>query len=77
MAGVRRKTVFADRRFTITAVESLEFHADRTNHRCFIAGGLKPVAVIVREMDKTYAFDMDAGPVDIDQLNLPADFELE
>jgi hypothetical protein len=31
----------------------------------------------VREPDRTYAFDMGAQPVDIDRLNLPADFELE
>jgi dihydrodipicolinate reductase len=75
MASLRAKTVFADQGITVTAVESLELRVDRTNHRQFISGSVEPIAVIVREADKTYAFDMDAQPIDIDQLNLPTDFE--
>jgi dihydrodipicolinate reductase len=71
MASLRAKTVFADQGITVTAVESLELRFDRTNHRQFITGRLEPVAVIVREADRTYAFDMDAQSVDIDELTLP------
>ncbi len=77
MASLRAKTVFADQGITVTAVESLELRFDRTNHRRFITGRLEPIAVIVREADRIYAFDMGAQSVDIDQLNLPADFDLE
>jgi dihydrodipicolinate reductase len=77
MASLRAKTVFADQGITVTAVESLELRSDRTNHRQFITGRLEPIAVIVREPDRTYAFDMGAQSIDIDELNLPADFELE
>ena len=77
MASLRAKTVFADHGITVTAVESMELRFDRKNHPQFITGRLEPIAVIVKEPDRTHAFDMDAQPVDIDQLNLPADFELE
>jgi hypothetical protein len=77
MASLRAKTVFADQGFTVTAVESLELQFDRTNHRQFITGRLEPIAVIVRETDRIYAFDMDGQSVDTDQLKLPADFDLE
>ena len=77
MANLRAKTVFAEHGITVTAVESLEFQIDRTSHRQFITGRLEPLAVIVRDSDGTCAIDMDAQSVDIDQLNLPADFELE
>jgi hypothetical protein len=77
MASLRAKTIFADQGITVTAVESLELRLDRTNHRQFITGRLEPIAVIVREADRTYAFDMGAQSVDIDKWNLPADFELE
>jgi dihydrodipicolinate reductase len=77
MASLRAKTVFADQGITVTAVESLELRSDRTNRRQFITGRLEPIAVIVREPDRTYAFDMGAQSIDIDELNLPADFELE
>jgi dihydrodipicolinate reductase len=75
MASLRGKTVFADQGITVTAVESLELRVDRANQRQFISGSVEPIAVIVREADKTYAFDMDAQPIDIDQLNMPTDFE--
>ena len=77
MASLRAKTVFADQGFTVTAVESLELQFDRTNHRQFITGRLEPIAVIVRETDRIYAFDMDDQSVDTNQLKLPADFDLE
>ena len=77
MASLRAKTVFAEHGITVTAVESMELRFDRTNHRQFITGRLDPIAVIVREADRTYALDMDAQSIDIDRLNLPADFELE
>ena len=77
MASLRAKTVFADQGITVTAVESLELRFDTTDHRQFITGRLEPIAIIVREADRTYAFDMDAQSIDIVQLNLPANFELE
>jgi hypothetical protein len=77
MASLRATTVFADRVINVAVVESRELQVDRASRRQFITGRLEPIAVIVREPDRTYAFDMGAQPVDIDRLNLPADFELE
>ena len=68
MARLRERGVFADQRFTVTAVESLELETTRTNHGGFMSGRLKPIAVIVKVPDRTYALDMDAEPVDIDRL---------
>ena len=75
MTTVRAKTVYSDERLTVTAVESLEFRADRTNRGRHVTGSVKPIAVIVRQPDRTYALDMAAQPLDIDQMDLPADFE--
>lgn len=77
MAGLRATTVFADPVINVAVVESRELQVDRASRRQFITGRLEPIAVIVREPDRTYAFNMDAQSVDIDRLNLPADFELE
>ena len=77
MASLRATTVFADPVINVAVVESRELQVDRASRRQFITGRLEPIAVIVREPDRTYAFNMDAQPVDIDRLNLPADFELE
>jgi hypothetical protein len=71
MARLRTRTVFSDERLSVTAVESLEFRADRTSQKGYVIGNLEPIAIIVREPDKTYAIGMDAQPVDVDQLNLP------
>jgi hypothetical protein len=71
MARLRTRTVFSDERLSVTAVESLEFRADRTSQKGYVIGNLEPIAIIVREPDKTYAIGMDAQPVEVDQLNLP------
>ena len=46
-------------------MELLEFRTDRANSRRFVTGSLKPIAVIVRTPDRTYAFDMAGQPVGI------------
>ncbi len=70
----RRRTdiVFDDQRFTVTVVQSLEFQTGSWNHKRFLTGSLKPIAVIVKEPGRSYAFDMDAQSVDIDSSILGA-----
>ena len=77
MASVRTRTVFSDHKLTVTAVESVEFRTDGSNRRRFVIGSLRPLAVIVKEPDRTYALDIAAQPVDIEHIGLPADFELK
>ena len=72
MARLRARTVFSDDTFTVTAIEKLAFRTDKFNRRCMLFGSLEPTAVIVTTPHKTYALDMDAQPVDLDQLELPA-----
>lgn len=67
MAALRERTVFADQRLTVTVMESLECRTDRSNRWLYMNGCLKPITVIVREPDRSYAFDMAAQPVDIDR----------
>ena len=76
MDRLRARTLFSNQRLTVAAVESLDFQAGRSNQRTFLIGSLKPIAILVTESDRTYALGMDAQPVDIDRLDLPADFEL-
>jgi dihydrodipicolinate reductase len=73
MNKVRARTLFANKRFTVSAVELLELRTDKTSRVRFMTGSLKPIAVIVNEADRAFAFDMEGQPVDIDRLNLPAD----
>lgn len=77
MASVRTTPIFSAAGLTVTAVESVEFRSEGSQCRRFVTGSLRPVAVIVREQDRTYALDMAAQPVDIDALGLPADFDSE
>ena len=75
MATLRTSTVFVDENFTLTAIESLDVHTGGTDDWGYWRGSLKPIAVIVREPDRTYALDMTGQPVDTDQLDLPNDLE--
>ncbi|MDH3545912.1 MAG: hypothetical protein OEN22_02370 [Gammaproteobacteria bacterium] len=73
MAGLHARTVFANQRFEVVVVESVELRHGSTGHGHHLTACLKPVAVAVKESDKTYAVDMEAKPVsiDIDQLRQP------
>lgn len=77
MASVRTRPIFSAAGLRVTAVESVEFRSQGSKRRRFVTGSLRPIAVIVREQDRTYALDMAAQPVDIDELGLPADFNSE
>ena len=68
MRTVRTRTVFSGDKLTVTAIESLEFRTDTTTRWRHMTGSLTPIAVVVREPDRTWAIDMDAQPVDIDKL---------
>jgi len=61
MARLRERTVFADQGLTVTVMESLELRTSRMNRRRFTTGNLKPIAVVVREPDRTYTFDIDSS----------------
>jgi hypothetical protein len=67
MASVRARIVFSDEKVTVTAIESVELRAGQSHRRRFVTGSLKPIAVIVKEPGRTYALDMAAQPVDVDQ----------
>ena len=76
MTTLRARTVFSGERLTVTAIESLQLSEVRRQRGRLVIGSLKPVAVIVREPGRTYALDMDAQPVDVDQVNLSDYVEL-
>lgn len=77
MASVRTRPIFSDARLAVTAVESMEFQSEQWGRSRFVTGSLRPIAIIVRDQGRTYALDMAAQPVDIDELNLSASFDSE
>ena len=66
MGELRTRTIFADHRFTIVAVESVACRHGGAACGHHLTVSLKPVAVVVKEPDRTYAVDMEAKPVSID-----------
>jgi hypothetical protein len=66
MAWLRTKTIFADQRFTVITVESVELRQGSTGYGHHLTASLEPVAVVVKEPDNTYAIDMEGKPVSID-----------
>jgi hypothetical protein len=72
---LRASTVFADEKLTVTVIESLELSEVREHFGRLVTVNLKPVAVIVRQPGRTYALDMDAQLLDMDTMDLPADFD--
>ena len=74
MTRLRATTVFSSPGQTVTAIESVAFRVDRMGNARWMTGCLEPIAVIVREPGRTSAFDMDGQPVDVDRLDLLAEF---
>ncbi|MGB5331206.1 MAG: hypothetical protein WBM80_04930 [Woeseiaceae bacterium] len=77
MTRLRARTVFCDDTLTVTAVEKLALRSGTLERGCFFCGSLRPVAVIVKLPDRTYALDMAAQGLDLDHVELPAGFDLE
>jgi len=77
MTRLRARTVFSDDTLTVTAIEKLALRSDTFERGCFFSGSLRPVAVIVKLPDRTYALDMAAQALDLDHVELPAGFDLE
>lgn len=75
MKSLREKTVFTNDKRRVSVIESLEFQTIGTNRSQHATASLVPVAVVVKEPDRTYALDMNAQPLDIDRMELPAGFE--
>ena len=70
---LRARTVFADDRLKVAVIESLELNSVRRCGGALVTGSLKPIAVIVRQPGRAYALDMDAQPLDLEQLDLRLD----
>ena len=68
MAALRASEVFNDSTLTLIAIESFDFRHRETNTGCQLYGNIKPIAVIVCSPDGTYALDMEAKPVELNQL---------
>lgn len=77
MTRLRARTVFSNDTITVTAIEKLALRSDIIERGCLFSGSLRPVAVIVKLADRTYALDMAAQGLDLDDVELPAGFDLE
>ncbi|MGB5257934.1 MAG: hypothetical protein WBN44_11820 [Woeseiaceae bacterium] len=77
MTGLRARTVFSDQKLTVTAIEKLALSSDTFGRGGLLSGSLRPIAVIVKLPDRTYALDMAAQELDLDDVELPAGFDLE
>jgi len=66
MDRLRTNIVFDDQRFTVTVVQSLELQTGSLKHKRFLTGSLKPIAVIVKEPDRSSVLDLDAQSVEVD-----------
>lgn len=68
MGTLRTSEIFNDARLKLIAVESVDFLHDKTNTGCRLYGSIEPVAVIVSGPDGSYAVNMEATLIDLDQL---------
>ena len=64
MERLRERTVFADQRRTVNVLEKLELRTSKTKRSRFTTGILKPIKVVVKELDRTYTFDLDSSVTD-------------
>jgi len=72
METLRTVEILSNAKLTVLAVESVSLRHNRTNTNCRLYGNIEPIAIIVRSRAGTYALDMEAKPVNLDQFDLDA-----
>ena len=72
MEKLRTAELFNRPELAVLVVESVSLQHDRTNTNCRLYGNIDPIAIIVRSRAGTYALDMEAKPVNLDQFDLDA-----
>lgn len=68
MDALRTSEIFSDSAFTVIAVESLLSYCGKTETGCHVFGRIEPMAIVVLSRNGAYALDMEAKPVELDQL---------
>jgi len=68
MCTLRASELLNDAGLRLVAVESVDLQNSKTGIGFRLSGNIKPVALIVCGRGSCYALDMDANPLDIDQL---------
>ena len=68
MNAMRVNEIFSDSRRLLVAVESVDLQRNQVDTSLLMHGSLNPVAIVVCDLGSTYAFDMEAKPVAVDEL---------
>lgn len=68
MSKLRAREIFRDTRHTLIALESLESSQSKTGNSCHVFGKIEPVGVVVHGPEGSYALDMSAMPITMEQL---------
>ena len=77
MNTLRATPVYRDTTTSIFAVESVSVTTHQTTTSCQLFASVRPVAIVIRTAERTYALDTASRPTDLDELKrqLPADVE--
>lgn len=68
MVTLRASKIFSDSRRLLIVVEAVNFRHGKMSSNYLLYGNIEPVAVVVCGSGGTYALDMKAKPVALDQL---------
>lgn len=68
MQTFRASSVVDNHELAVIVVESIESHYSRSSRGCRLLASIKPAAVVVRSAAGAFAFDLQASPVDLDEL---------
>lgn len=65
---IRISEIFSDEKFTLYAVESIDVSHNTTAAGFMWQCNLKPTAIIIKSPEKNLALDMDASPLELEEL---------
>jgi len=69
MTRLTAREIYRDTDLRLLMVEASECQSQKTGTRYHAYGIKKPVAIIVSRKEKTYALDMEAKPLSMEQLS--------
>ena len=68
MGTVRAREVFSGSALTVVAIESITVEKRRTALGYLVTGAAEPIGIVVRTANDTYALDVEARPLELEQL---------
>jgi hypothetical protein len=69
MKKLRISEIYRDARRILMAVDNVAVHHGNSGLGCWLQGSIEPIVIIVVDQEQIFAYNTEAKPISIEQLN--------